>query len=169
MFETDAAVEQLRAVIDARPTEPFGAVARARQQLRKASDRLKQPAYRLSIEGWRALERGDLDAAARSLTQSLALKPKDPVTQYRYARLLFAQKRDDEALPVLADIHKRHDETPPTIYTLACIDAARVHERQGATAIAISLYRSATTVFGGDRRMKEEARRHFTRLSEASR
>ena len=66
---------------------------------------------------------------------------------------------------MFAGIHKRHEETPPTIYTRACVDAARVHERLGAHAIAIDLYRAATTVFGGDRRAKDAARQHLARLS----
>jgi predicted Zn-dependent protease len=169
LFETDLAIAQLRAVIEARPEAPINALTQAYRQLREAEARMKAPAYRLSLDGWRALERGDLDAADRALTQSLALKPKDPLTQYRYAKLLLARHQDDEALVVLAGIHKRHEETPPLIYTLACVDAARVHERQGSTQVAIDLYRAATTVFGGDRRAKEAARQQAMRLTIASR
>ena len=204
LFETDAALEHLQAVIDAAPASPHGAVARAQLQLGQALDRLgsrpeaiaayraamaaappgdalqiadraraglaRPPdaaaasAYRLSLEGWRALERGALAEAARAIAQSLALRPDDPVTQYRHATLLLAQELEDEALVVFAGIHKRHEETPPTIYTRACVDAARVHERLGAPDIAADLYRAATTVFGGDRRAKDAARRHYARL-----
>jgi predicted negative regulator of RcsB-dependent stress response len=166
-FETDAAIPLLRAVVDAKASPSV--VAEAQQLLRRFNERLAQPAYRLSLEGWRNLERGNLAEAARALAQSLALKRDDPVTQYRYARLLFAQKREEEALLVLAEIHKRHATTPPTIYALACIDAARVKERQGDLAVAIDLYRSATTVFGGDRRVKTEAQRQLARLTAATR
>ncbi len=209
LFETDAALEHLRAIVDSTPSDPGGALAQAHLQLGQALDRLgsrpeaitayraaiatappgdalkiaeraraglrhtpnpqRARAYRLSLEGWRALERGALDDASRAIAESLALQPGDPVTQYRHARLLLARKQDDEALVVFAEIHKRHEETPPTIYTRACVDAARVHERLGATQIAIDLYRSATTVFGGDRRAKDAARQQLTRLSASTR
>ena len=165
--ETDAALPLLRSVIEGKT--PLSAVSEAQQLLRRFTERLAQPAYRLSLEGWRNLERGNLAEASRALTQSLALKRDDAVTQYRYARLLFAQKREDEALLVLAEIHKRHASTPATIYALACIDAARVKERQGDIAVAIDLYRSATTVFGGDRRVKNDAQRQLARLMSSSR
>ena len=108
LFETDKALEHLRAIVDAAPAAPHGALARAHLQLGEALDRLgsrpeavaayraaiaaappedtldiaeraraglrhdarSQPpprAYRLSIEGWRALERGALDEAARAI------------------------------------------------------------------------------------------------------
>ena len=43
----------------------------------------------------------DLTEAARALTRALALRPDEPVTLYRYARLLFAQRQDDAALVAL--------------------------------------------------------------------
>jgi hypothetical protein len=169
MFEADAAVEHLRVVVSEAPTAPVGAVAEARALLQRASDRLARPAYRLSIQGWRALERGELEPASRALTQSLSLAPDDPVTRYRYATLLFAQHQEDAALVVLAEIHKRQEAVPATIYARACVDAARVHERRGDTRLAIDLYRSATTVFGGDRRVKAFAQERLTRLSTTTR
>jgi predicted Zn-dependent protease len=169
LFETDAAVPHLRAVIEARPTAPFGALTQAEAQLRRALERLAVPAYRLSLEGLRSLERGDLAQAARALKQSLALEPGNPVTQYRYAKLLFAENQEEEALLVLAEIHKRHESTPAIIYELACVDAARVKERQGDIRVAIDLYRSATTVFGGDRRVRADAQRQLARLTSATR
>jgi hypothetical protein len=168
VFETDAALPHLRAVIED-DTAPDSAVAEAHRLHRQMTERLAAPAYRLSIEGWRALERGNLAQAARALTQSLALDRDDPVTQYRQARLLFAQHRDEDALIVLAEIHKRHATTPATIYARACVDAARVKAQQGDLAGAIDLYRSATTVFGGDRRVKDEAQRELARLTAAAR
>ena len=131
--------------------------------------RLSTPAYRLSIEGWRSLERGDLTEAARALTRALALRPDEPVTLYRYARLLFAQRQDDAALVALASIHRRQPSTPPTIYLLACVDAARVKEQQGDVRTAIELYRSAMTVSGGDQRVKQDAQLQLARLASPAR
>ena len=157
------------AIAGARPGDPLKIAARARASLSAVPDPAVATAYRLSLEGWRALERGALGAAADAITESLALRPDDPVTHYRHARLLLAQKQEEEALVVFAAIHKRHEETPPTFYTRACVDAARVHERLGSRQIALDLYRAATTVFGGDRRAKDAARQHVTRLTASSR
>jgi len=205
LFETDAAIEQLQAVVDAKPTAPVGAYAQAQLQLGQALDRMgdrsraiaaynaaiaaapagdplgvvvtaksglrRTPdavmarAYRLSIEGWRALEKNDLPAAAQALDQSLALKPDDPVTRYRYAVLLQAQKNDPAALLELEALVKARATTPPTIYAATCVAAARIYERQRSPARAIELYRIARGVFGADQQTKEAADRALARLS----
>ena len=157
------------AIAGAPPGDPLRIAARARANLSTVPDATAGHAYRLSLEGWRALERGALAEASHAIGESLALRPDDPVTQYRHARLLLAQKHEEEALVVFAAIHKRHEETPPTFYTRACVDAARVHERLGSRQIALDLYRAATTVFGGDRRAKDAARQQVTRLTASAR
>jgi tetratricopeptide (TPR) repeat protein len=205
LVETDAALEQLRAVIAAKPTAPFGAVAQAHLQLGLALDRLgyrddataayraalaattpadplrigeraraglrtvpnaaAATAYRLSIQGWRALERGQIDEAARALGESLSLRPNDPVTQYRQARLLQAQKNDAAAMSVLDAVIRARAIAPPTIYAAACLDAARMHEQRGSRTRAIELYEVARTVFGADRLTKDAAQRALARLT----
>ncbi len=165
LFETDAAIEHLRVVIDAKPSVPYGAAAQAQLQLRRALDRMNEPAYRLSIEGWRAVQRGELAAATRILGQALALQPGDPVTRFRHAQLLLAQKNDAAALTVLDGLVNARATTPPTFYASACLDAARLYERQRATARAIDLYRTARGVFGADRQTIDAADRALARLS----
>lgn len=205
LFETDLAIDQLRAVIEAKPSAPFGAVAHAQLQLGVALDRMGQrpdaevayraalaanppsdplkiaaqaraglrttpsahsaEAYRLSIEGWRALERGRTSDATRALARSLSLRPGDPVTQYRQARLQMTLHNDAAALAALEAITAARAATPPTIYAAACVDAARLHEQLGASARAIDLYRAAQTVFGADQQTKEDARRSLARLT----
>jgi hypothetical protein len=205
LFETDVAIEHLRAVIAARPSAPFGAVAQAQLQLGQALDRMglrdeaviayraamagsgahdplqvadrakagikKKPdaavanAYRLSLAGWRALERGDIAAAARAIAQSIELQPRHPVTRYREARLLLAQKDEAAALKVLDAIIASRSATPPTIYGFACVDAARLLEQRGDRPRAIDLYRTARDVFGADQRTKDAAHRALARLA----
>jgi len=205
LFETDAAIEQLKAVIASSPAAPFGAAAqaqlqlgdalarmghhedaaaayraalatatphdpldigeRARAGLRKKPDADGAAAYRLSIEGGRALERGDLAEASRVIEESLALRPGDAVTRYRQARLLQAQKDESGALKVLEAIVGSRAAAPPTIYGFACVDAARLLEQRGERARAIDLYRTARGVFGADQRTKEAAQRALTRLA----
>jgi tetratricopeptide (TPR) repeat protein len=205
LFETDKAIDHVRAVIAARPTTPYGAVALAQLQLGQALDRMgarsdavtayraalalappddplgivgpahaglrqapntrTSQAYRRSLEGWRALERGDIVAAAREIDQSLALRPEDPVARYRQARLLEAQRDESRALAVLEALVRERATTPPTVYAEACVDAARLHEQRGANDRAIELYRDARTVFGADQRTKDAAERALTRLT----
>jgi tetratricopeptide (TPR) repeat protein len=145
--------------------DPLEIRDRAREGLRERPDAQAAAAYRLSIEGWRALERGELSAAERSIEHSLALRPRDPVTRYRQAMLLAAQGDEAGALHVLEAIAAARGATPPTIYATACVDAARLLEQRGDRTRALDLYRTARTVFGADQRTKDAAQRALTRLS----
>ena len=205
LFETDAAVEQLRIVVESKPAAPLGSMAEAQLQLGRALDRLgrraeavdayraaqaaappddpakvrsraavflrQRPdeqgalAYRLSIEGWRALERGSLDEAARALSQSLTLRPGDQVTRYRHARLLEATRNDAAALEALEQVVSAAASTPPPFLAAACLDAARLHERHSGQARAIELYRLARATEGAHARTVDAASRALTRLA----
>jgi tetratricopeptide (TPR) repeat protein len=163
------AIEAYRAALAATETDdPLEVRDLAREGLRNAPDTAATTAYRLSMEGWRALERGDLVAAEAALGESIALRPRDPVTRYRQARLLQAQKEDSAALKVLEAIVASRAVTPPTIYAFACVDAARLAEQRGDRARAIELYRLARDVFGADQRTKDTAARALTRLAAPS-
>jgi tetratricopeptide (TPR) repeat protein len=164
LAETDAAIEQLRAVLAGGPPAPSGARAAAQRQLAEALDRMKSPAYRLSIEGWRALERGDLAGAAQALDRSSVLAPDDQVTRYRKARLLLAQRSERAAINLLEAVIAS-PRTPPHVYAAACLDAAQAHERQGGIARAIELYELTVAAFGVDPRARTAAQRALARLA----
>jgi len=208
LFETDVAIEHLRAIVASKPGAPYGAVARAQMQLGDALARMgrhnesvaaykaaiaaatpddpfriedraraalrKKPdldaaaAYRLSIEGWRATEAGDLASASQAIETSLELRPGDAVTRYRQARLLQAKKDEAGALRVFEAIAAARAATPPTIYAFACVDAARLLEQRGERARAIDLYRTARDVFGADQRTKDAAARALKFLTASS-
>ena len=165
LFETDLAITHLRAVVSAKPSQPSGALTRAQEQLRQAEARMRDPAYRQSIEGWRALERGDLATAGRLLPQALTLKPGDAVTRLRNAQLLVAQNNVPGALALLDRLVASRNSTPPTVFATACVEAAAIYERQHATARAIDLYRAARGVFGADQRTRDAADRALARLA----
>lgn len=167
LYESDRAAEQLRAVIQAKPPAPAGASVQAQRRLAQALARLDDPAYRLSLEGWRALERGAFDDAGRLLARSLMLRPDDAVTRYRQARLLQAQKSDAAALTILEALVRIRGATPPVFYAAACVEAARLHEQRGAPARALELYRTARGVFGADARTIDDAQRAIARLGAA--
>ena len=161
--ETDTAIDHLRALL-AGPDAPAGARAIARRQLDVALDRMKAPAYRLSIEGWRALERGDTAAATQALDRSLALAADDQVTRYRKARLLLALRSERAAIEALEAVIAS-PRTPPHIYAAACLDAAQAHERQGTIARAVELYELTVAAFGVDPRARSTAERALARLA----
>jgi tetratricopeptide (TPR) repeat protein len=163
LAESDAAIEQLRIVLAAAPSSPHGARDAARRQLDAAVDRMRSPAYRLSIEGWRALERGDVAAAAQALDRSLALAPGDQVTRYRKARVLLAQRNERVGVEALEAVIAS-PATPPHVYAAACLDAAQAYERQGDVARAIELYELTVAAFGVDPRAKSSAQRALARL-----
>lgn len=161
--ETDLAIEQLRVVMAASGPSATGVKATAKRRLEEALDRMKSPAYRLSIEGWRALERGDTLAASQALDRALARAPGDQVTRYRKARVLLAQRNEGPAIEALESVIASPG-TPPHVYAAACFDAAQAYERQGGIARAIELYELTVAAFGVDPRAKNSAQRALARL-----
>ena len=204
LYETDAAIEQLRAVIESRPAAPFESFAQAqlllarcldrlgqreeavaayraalsavpardplnvapaaRAGLRKAPDSDEALAYRLSIEGGRAVERGELTTASRALTHSLQLQPNDQATRYRWARLLEARKDDLAAIELYESVMSAGADTPPTFFASASLHAARLYEQQRDDARALELYQRAQTAMGADPSTKIAATRAVVRL-----
>ena len=202
LFETDAAITQLRDVIASAPAAPADAMARARLQLGDALNRMgsraeaeteyravvaarpevgtlsarardglrarpvsvQTTAYRSSLQGWRAIERGDLNAAAPLIAQSVALRPDDPVFRYREARLLLAKRDDDAAAVSLTRVLGARSEMAPAIYAAACVELAALAERQDDRSRAIEYYRKAEGVFGADARTIADAKRARARL-----
>jgi tetratricopeptide (TPR) repeat protein len=147
------------------PGDPLRTAERARRGLRVTPNAESARAYHLALEGRRALQRKELDDASRLIAESLAIRPRDPVTRYLQAQLLQARGDDAGALAVLDPLLVTRDGIPPTIYASGCMDAARIHEAQGTLEQAAALYRTAVTVFGIDRRMKDAAERALVRLN----
>ena len=143
--------------------DPLKTAARARAAQRRTPDRIAAQAYRLSLEGWRALERGDVSAAGQAIDRSLALRPGDQLTRYRRARLLLAQRHERAAIDALEAVIAATD-TPSHVYAAACLDAATALERQGSTARAIELYELTVAAFGVDPRARSAAQRALARL-----
>jgi tetratricopeptide (TPR) repeat protein len=204
LSETDAALEQIAPIAQAKPAAPAWLVAQAHYQTGQALDRLGHRAaaleayraalatapddaplevggktkkamrvrpdadaalaYRLSLEGWRALERGASSQAAASLRRALALRPDDPVIRYRHARVLDVQGEDLQAIEGYEQVMGAGALTPPTFFAAAAVDAAALYEHQQAPARAIELYRRALDTIGADNRSRAAATRALTRL-----
>jgi tetratricopeptide (TPR) repeat protein len=164
MYETDRAIDELQTVIDMNPREPPGARARAGLLLDRATARMAIEPYRLSIMGWRALERGALDQAETMLSRAVALAPLDAVAHYRYARMLQARGDSARARDALEEIIARRPLAPPIVLASTLVDYARFVEQGGDRARALAMYRDALNIVGGDPRAHEEASRAIKRL-----
>ena len=78
--------------------DPLSVAPEARRGLREVPSSVVTRSYRLSLEGWRAFQRGALTQADTLLGQALMLTPTEGTTRYRRAQLLMAQGHDDAAL-----------------------------------------------------------------------
>jgi tetratricopeptide (TPR) repeat protein len=204
LYQTDHALDQLRAVLVAQPARPAAAMAAAYLALGEGEDRLghhdaavaayrlaistspnpdprgirqgagdrikrtpdpvRAEAYRLSLEGFRKLEKADIAGAESLLAHSLTLDPKDPVAHYRHGRVLQAKKEDADALEAYEAAIRGARECPPPLLAAAYLEAARLHERLTHRADAIDYYRTASTLFGGGADTRAAANRALVRL-----
>jgi hypothetical protein len=161
---TAATVAYRSASANAPAGDPFDIRGQAAERIRRKPDSRKAEAYRLSLEGWRRLERNDLPAASDALERSLTLNSHDPVTHYRFGRVLQARRRDAEALTQFELAIQGASTCPPTILANAHLEAARLHERGGDRDHAIASYRIASSLFGGAEETRNAAARALARL-----
>jgi hypothetical protein len=160
-----AAVSAYRSATAAAPRDDlFDVRGQARDRLRRAPDPKKAEAYRLSLTGWRQLEQKDLSSASAALERALHLNPHDPVSRYRYGRVL-QSRRDDAAALAQFDLALRNsDACPAPILGNAHLEAARLHERAGRRDAAIAGYRVAATLFGAAADTRSTAQRALDRI-----
>jgi tetratricopeptide (TPR) repeat protein len=160
-----SAVEAYRGAIASLPlTDPYKIRSQSNEHLRRAPESKRAEAYRLSLEGWRRLERNDIRAAAAALETSLALNGSDPVAHYRYGRVQQARKDDTGALAQFEHAIRSAHTCPAPILGNAYLEAARVLERLGRRPEAISYYHIATTLFGAAGDTRAAATRALSRL-----
>ena len=161
-----AAVAAYRSAIAAvPPLDPYDVRSHANERLRQAPDAKRTEAYRLSLEGWRRLERNDLPGASKLLERAIALDGDDPVARYRFGRLLQARRDDAAALAQFDHAIRNSRVCPAPILGNAHLEAARLHERLGRRDDAISGYKIASTLFGAAGETRTAASRALARLS----
>lgn len=158
-----AAAALQRAIVTSPADDPLRTRDRARAAQRSFVDAATAEAYRLSIAGWRALERGALDAAARALDRSLAIRPDDPVSRWRHGRLLAARSDGAGALADYERVILARPTIAPTFLAEAYVDAARLLETRDR-ARAIRYFRAAELVWGADQQTKDAAARELARI-----
>jgi len=157
-----AAYRAALAAVPAGDPDRVGSLVRAR--LDRAPDARLGEAYRLSLEGWRALERSALAEAAAALGRSLELNASDPVTRYRLGRLYLARGEAARARTEFERTLAARPPAPPVFLAAAYLEAARVAEHEGDRARAIEMYRAAIAVRGAEPRSREAARAALARL-----
>jgi tetratricopeptide (TPR) repeat protein len=160
-----AAVAAYKSAISAvPPLDPHDVRGQASRRLRHAPDPRHAEAFRLSLDGWRRLERNDLPGATTALERAIALDPYDPVARYRLGRVLQARREDVGALAQF-DLAIRNGQTcPAPILGNAHLEAAHLHERLGHKDDAVSGYRIASTLFGAAADTRAAATRALARL-----
>jgi predicted Zn-dependent protease len=165
LYETDRAIAELEIVLSA-GTDAVSESARdkAEEMIEAARQRMSDEAYRLSIDGWRALERDALEEAEPALARALMLAPDDPVTRYRYARLLDRRGQAARAQEEMESVMNASPPAPAFIRSAAIVAVARAIEAAGDRVRALPLYQQAIAVSGGDLFARDEARRAIRRL-----
>ncbi len=151
LFESDAAVEHLRAVIAAKPTAPFGAVAQAQLQLGQALDRLGHrsealSAYRAAIAAAASSDPLKIAEQARAGIRS-APKPREAAA-YRLSIegwRKFERGAMDEAARAIAESLALDPHSTVTRYRQTRILQAQKNDAAALTILeAIVLQRDLT-------------------------
>lgn len=135
----------------------------ARAGLARAPDRSAAEAYRTSLAGWRAFERGDVATAVAQLSRAHVQAPADPMNRVRLARALSGQQAD-HALAEFDAVIATRPQVPPVALTAAYVWSAELLDARGARPQAIERYRAASRVFAGDSRLGDVARKALARL-----
>ena len=119
-------------------------------------------AYRTSLTGWRAFERGTLDQAAAALGHAATLAPHDPVIAVRLARVQQARGEIPGAMTAYDAIIASRP-APPLALAPAYVWSAEALEARGDLDGARLRYRAATHVFAADSRITAAAQRALER------
>jgi tetratricopeptide (TPR) repeat protein len=136
---------------------------RAREAIRRPPDAAARESFKLSLEGWRAFERGAFEPAMTALTRATMLDPGDPVARYRLARVLAARGDEMRARQQLAEVISART-APAFVLASAYFAYATLLEQSGERARAIANYRAAANLVGGDTRARDDARAALRRL-----
>ncbi len=167
--ERTAASEAYRAAIARALTpDPYNVRSQAAQRLQRAPNPKHAEAYRLSLDGWRHLEHGDVVAASKALERSIALNGGDPVARYRFGRIEQARKQDAAALAQFEHAIRGARACPAPILGATYLEAARLYERRGQIDRALGYYRIAASLFGAAADTRAAATRAITRIGARS-
>lgn len=156
------------AALAAPDADPHHIKREAGDRLRKTPNHRHAEAFRLSLTGWRQLERKEVTAAAATLGQSVAMNERDPIARYRFARALIARRETAAARAQLESAIalsvKDARLCPPPILGAIYLEVAQLYERAGERDRAIGTYQTAATLFGAGDETHRLAARAVARL-----
>jgi tetratricopeptide (TPR) repeat protein len=161
----DAVAAYQAAIAAAPPRDPHHVRTLAARRLRRAPDAAAADASRLSLEGWRHLERGDAAAAVDRLRRAVALAPREPVARYRLGRALEARGAYPDALAELQQAMREARTCPAPILGEVYLNAGRIHERLGRRDDARAAYATAASLFGASAETRASAARALAGLT----
>jgi Tetratricopeptide repeat len=161
---TDAMASYRLASLSAPEADPYQIRRQASARLRKAPNARHSEAFRLSLDGWRRLERKDVAGALSALERAMALNPRDPVARYRYGRVHMSRREHAAALAHFEQVIHEPRDCPAPILGTTYLDAAQLYERLGRREQARSAYRVASTLFGAGDEVHRRATRALARL-----
>ena len=165
-LRTEARAAYAAAQTSAPPDDPRHVRSRAREGLSRTPDRTTSEAFRLSIEGWRAFERGDLAAASPLLDRAVLLRPDDGVHRYRRGRLAAARQDRPRAIADFERALQVRPSPPAPLVAASFLECGRLYEAQGDRTRAASLYGSASRVRGADPSTREAAELALARVKQ---
>ena len=161
----DQAMTAYRAAISAAPAGDPRSVRRAAQQgLSHAPDRVTAEATRLSLEGWRAFERGDASRALAPIDRAVQLRPDDGVHRYRRGRVLLATQ---DRVRARADFERalQARPLPPAPFVAASYyELGGIFETGSDRARALQMYDAASRAHGAAADTRILAQRALARL-----
>ena len=162
-----AAVLAYTAALGSAPSrDPHGIAAAARAGVRRVPvDLAAAQAYRLSLTGWRAFERGALDQADRALAGASTAAPTDTVIRVRLARVRAARKETAAALAEFDRLIAMRPAASPIALGAAYLWSAEILEQQGRKDVALARYRTVSRIFGTDSRLIASAAKAIARLA----
>ncbi len=162
---TDEARLALRTALAALPPgDPDEIGDQARAALRRSPAGRQGEAYRLSLQGWRALETGAAEPALRLLEQAATLAPADGMIRARLGRAYATHNDSEAALRELNRVIAARATVSPIALGSAYLWSGDVFRGRGDLHAAAERYREAARVFGTDARIARAASRALARL-----
>jgi tetratricopeptide (TPR) repeat protein len=161
----DQAVMAYRAALAAVPAGDPRSVRRPAQQgLSQAPDRIAADATRLSLEGWRAFERGDAARALAPLDRAVQLRPDDGVHRYRRGCVFLAAQDRARARGDFERALQVRPLPPAPFVAASYYELGSIFETSSDRPRALSMYEAASRAHGATAETRSLAQRALARL-----